>query len=57
MQNDMTTYRCTEKCPIHKRCFILKVQQPIASPLKVLQKCLAKNGKDIVVLIGGERPP
>ena len=57
MQNDITTYRCTEKCPIHKRCFILKVQQPIASPLKVLQKCPAKNGKDIVVLIGGARPP
>ena len=49
-------YSCHEKCPIKKHCFILKVPERIKEPVKVLQKCPAVK-KDILLSIGGERPP
>ena len=49
-------YRCTQKCPIKKKCFILKVQEQIKEPVKVLLKCPVVK-KDILISIGGERPP
>lgn len=42
------TYRCTKKCPVRKNCFILKVQEQIKEPIKVLQKCPAEK-KDILI--------
>lgn len=50
-------YRCSKKCPIRKQCFIIKAQQPIPVQINVLQKCPAKNGRDILITIGGELPP
>ena len=50
-------YRCQEKCPINKRCFILKSLKPIQEPIQVLQKCPAVHNKDIILTIGGELPP
>ena len=50
-------YRCQRKCPLKKRCFILKSSGPIKEPIPVLQKCPAEHGKDILLTIGGERPP
>lgn len=49
-------YRCTKNCPYRKKCFILKVQEQIKEPIKVLQKCPVEK-KDILISIGGERPP
>lgn len=49
-------YRCPRHCPIGKKCFILKTTEKIKEPLDVLLKCNAKK-KDILVTIGGERPP
>ena len=53
---DEIIYRCPRKCPINKTCFILKVPEKIKEPIKVLQKCPAER-KDILVVIGGVRPP
>ncbi|WP_301956680.1 hypothetical protein [uncultured Dialister sp.] len=50
-------YRCTQKCPIHKHCFILKVPIQLKEPLLILLKCKANNGKDIPVIIGNKSPP
>lgn len=50
-------YRCNKRCPIKKQCFIIKVQQPIAVQINVLQKCPAKKGRDIPITIGGDVPP
>lgn len=50
-------YRCTNECPIRKKCFIVKTLQKLQAPVKVLLKCPAKKGKDITVTIGGDRPP
>jgi hypothetical protein len=50
-------YRCQKKCPINKQCFVLKSLGPIKEPIRVLQKCPAEHGKDILLTIGGERPP
>lgn len=49
-------YNCPERCPIRKRCFIIKVEEALKEPLIVLKKCEAQKGKDIRVEIGGERP-
>lgn len=49
-------YRCPEKCPIGKKCFVIKVAEEIKKPIIVLQKCRARKG-DIKVSIGGTRPP
>lgn len=49
-------YRCPKACPIKKRCFVLKVREQIREPIEVLQKCKAEK-KDILIYIGGERPP
>jgi len=51
-----TIYRCKKECPIGKNCFILKVEEHIKEPIKVLHKCPAEK-KDIPIQIGGERPP
>ena len=50
------TYRCPLKCPIHKKCFIIKVTEEIKEPLTVLQKCPASEA-DIKITIGNPRPP
>lgn len=50
------TYRCTARCPIGKRCFVIKVPMLIKEPMAVLQKCTAIKG-DIEITIGGPRPP
>lgn len=50
-------YRCPRKCPIHKRCFILKSAEQIKIPIQVLQKCPANHNKDILISIGDPRPP
>lgn len=50
-------YNCPERCPIKKRCFIIKLEYPLKEQVIVLKKCDAKKGKDIRVTIGGERPP
>jgi hypothetical protein len=50
-------YRCSEKCPINKRCFVVKTFSKLPCPIKVLVKCPAKHNKDILITIGGECPP
>lgn len=50
-------YHCSEQCPIHKKCFIIKTEKKLPCPIKVLYKCPAKHGKDISITIGRERPP
>ncbi len=50
-------YRCQRKCPIKKKCFILKSPGHIKETVQVLQKCPAEQGKDILLTIGGDRPP
>ena len=49
-------YRCPEKCPIGKNCFVIKVPSIIKEPMTVLQKCTARKG-DIEIMIGGPHPP
>ena len=49
-------YRCTQTCPLKKRCFVIKLAQPPREPLQVLLKCPAAAGRDILIIIG-ERPP
>ena len=53
---DDYVYRCPKACPIKKRCFVLKVREQIKEPIEVIQKCKAEK-KDILIYIGGERPP
>jgi hypothetical protein len=50
-------YNCPVKCPIHKHCFIIKLENKLEQPLTVLKKCDAEKGRDILVKIGGELPP
>jgi hypothetical protein len=50
-------YRCSEKCPIKKKCFVIKTLSKLRYPIKVLLKCPAKHNQDITVTIGGDRPP
>ena len=52
-----TIYRCNRNCPLHKRCFVIKVKAPLTQELTVYQKCEAKKGKDIELKLGKERPP
>lgn len=47
-------YYCPNKCPIKKRCFIIKVEKALKEPIFVLKKCDAIKGKDIRVKIGGD---
>lgn len=49
-------YKCPLQCPIHKHCFVIKLEERLTQPLKVLLKCAASRD-DIKVEIGGERPP
>lgn len=55
--NSGITYHCPRRCPIRKKCFIIKTEEPIPVQIPVLKKCQAENGGDIRVLIGGNRPP
>ena len=50
-------YRCKKKCPLNKQCFILKSPEHIKEPIRVLQKCPAEHNKDILLTVGGQRPP
>jgi len=50
-------YRCPKECPIHKQCFVLKSAAQIEEPIHVLQKCPAEHNNDILITIGGQRPP
>lgn len=52
-----TIYRCPKRCPINKKCFLLKVREPIKQSIEILQKCPAEHGKDISITIGKDRPP
>ncbi len=56
MNNPEYTYRCPKKCPIGKRCFVIKVAEAIKEPITVLQKCPDRKA-DIRIVIGGPRPP
>ena len=52
----VTIYRCTYRCPINKKCFIIKTANPLVAPLVVLQKCSALK-RDVKITIGDEKPP
>lgn len=56
MNNNGYIYKCPLQCPIHKHCFVIKVEKRLTQPLKVLLKCAVRKG-DVKVEIGGERPP
>lgn len=56
MNTDKYVYRCPLRCPIHKHCFVIKLEEHPSQPLKVLLKCAARKG-DVRIEIGGERPP
>jgi len=49
-------YTCprTDKCPLSKKCFVIKLPQKLVVPLPVWQKCKAE-GCDILIHIG-EKP-
>lgn len=51
-------YHCNRKCPINKRCFIIKLAEPLKEPITVLQKCKATK-VDIKITVGDDiiRPP
>ena len=34
-------YRCSKECPINKKCFVIKVSEPIKQFLKIKYKCKA----------------
>lgn len=57
MNNQGYIYNCPKKCPIRKKCFIIKLTSELAQPIEVLKKCEACHGQDIIVTIGGSRPP
>lgn len=57
MMEQGTTYRCYKDCPLHKRCFVIKVRDPLTHELTVYQKCPAEKGRDIELTFGKERPP
>ena len=56
MNNNGYIYKCPLQCPIHKHCFVIKLEERLTQPLKVLLKCAASKG-DVKVEIGGDRPP
>lgn len=56
MNNNGYIYKCPLQCPIHKSCFVIKLEERLTQPLKVLLKCAASKG-DVKVEIGGDRPP
>ena len=37
------TYRCTYDCPIHKSCFICKVNRPVPDDTVFFVKCICKK--------------
>ena len=49
-------YRCNLQCPIRKHCFIIKLKEPVTTPLVVLHKCEATK-RDVEITIGDPRPP
>lgn len=56
MDSNGYIYKCPLQCPIHKHCFVIKLEERLTQPLKVLLKCAAYKD-DVKVEIGGERPP
>ena len=56
MNNNGYIYKFPLQCPIHKSCFVIKLEERLTQPLKVLLKCAVSKG-DVKVEIGGERPP
>ena len=48
---EQTIYRCTKPCRINKKCFIIKLLEPLKNPIKVLLKCKDTH-QDILVSIG-----
>ena len=53
--NQEIIYKCPERCPVHKNCFIVKLEEPPEKPVIVLHKC-PYSKQDIRIVIG-ERPP
>lgn len=54
---NIVTYRCTLNCPIRKSCIIIKLDEPLATPLNAVYKCKALK-KEIPITIGDPvRPP
>ena len=53
---EATIYRCNSKCPIGKKCFIIKTAEPIKEKITVLHKCIASKA-DIRLIIGKDDPP
>lgn len=51
MSNNEFVYRCTMKCPINKKCFVIKSMERISPPLSILYKCTAEK-KEIPIMIG-----
>lgn len=51
-----TIYRCTYRCPINKKCFVIKTANPLAAPVVVWQKCSALK-RDVKITIGDDKPP
>lgn len=54
--NKLQTYRCNRNCPIRKNCFIIKLKEPLPTPVTVLFKCKATKS-DVEVTIGPDQPP
>ena len=52
MHTEGFVYNCPVRCPIHKHCFIIKLEEELQTPLTVLKKCDAEKGKDIRIRIG-----
>ncbi len=55
MQTQGYIYYCTAKCPIRKKCFVIKTEQMLSAPLIVLKKCEARKGQDIRIIVGETR--
>ena len=53
---EIIVYRCTYRCPINKKCFVIKTAKPLTNPIIVCQKCKALK-KDVEIIIGDDKPP
>lgn len=51
MKQQGIVYRCSRLCPIHKRCFVVKLESEPKQPLIVLHKCEASK-RDVKIEIG-----
>ncbi|MBR1708513.1 MAG: hypothetical protein IJ719_06770 [Clostridia bacterium] len=57
MQTQGYIYYCTAKCPIKKKCFVIKTEQMLPDHLIVLKKCEARKGQDIQISVGENPVP